>query len=148
MGDIFKPIEKKPWIYWSVWICYPAFLIGAFLHYKNLEYLSAFALIMVCAGIAKMQIKIMKEHIEKLSDRVRNLEAAVNNHSERHSSCRRVSSYRSKPNFPAAVCSLFRYWMVLGSSGITTSPIVFQNSATRWSIGLITRFAIFDSPLK
>jgi len=77
MGDIFKPIEKKPWIGWFALICYCAVLAGVFLHYKILAYLAVFALVLVCAEIAEMQMKIMKDHIGRLEERVDKLESAT-----------------------------------------------------------------------
>jgi Ca2+/H+ antiporter len=79
MRDIWKPIEKS----WAVTVgvlSYVVIFCAIFMHWTTVEWIAALLFVGCCAAIAEAQVKILKDHIEKLEERMDELEAQAKRH--------------------------------------------------------------------
>jgi Ca2+/H+ antiporter len=74
MRDIWKPIEKS-WAARVGVLTYAVVFCAIFMHWTTVRWVAALIFVGCCAAIAEAQVRILKEHIEKLEERLGKLEA-------------------------------------------------------------------------
>lgn len=73
MRDIWKPLERS----WAAKLGGLSLVVSAsagLMHWTMLGLIAAFILVGCCAWIAEMQVKILKDHVQELEERIDDLE--------------------------------------------------------------------------
>jgi hypothetical protein len=81
MRDIWKPLEKS-WMAKLALLSYGGIFLAMLMHWTKVEYVAAILFVLSCLVIGETQIKILKDHIEKLEDRMDILEARTKHTTE------------------------------------------------------------------
>jgi hypothetical protein len=76
MRDVFKPIESS-WAARFGALCLVVTIGAGLMHWVTLGLVAGVCLLGCCGAIAETQVKILKDHIEKLEERVENLEGQI-----------------------------------------------------------------------
>lgn len=76
MRDVFKPIESS-WAARFGALCLVVTIGAGLMHWVTLALVAGVSLLACCGAIAETQVKILKDHIEKLEERVENLEGQI-----------------------------------------------------------------------